>query len=148
MTKENESFLKEMGERIRDQRIKLGISQIELAKKIGYSNRSSLIKLEKGEIDPSQSKMISLAKALNTTPGYLMGWDDEKKNKIDPQWGDDAANREYLADKPDLLEIYNDLVKSDELTILFDKTKDLEPKDIESVLVFVQMLRKQRGIDD
>lgn len=145
MTKESENFLKEMGERIRDRRINLGISQIDLAKKIGYSNRSSLIKLEKGEIDPSQSKMVSLAKALDTTPGYLMGWEE---NNIDPQWGDDDANREYLADKPELLEIYNDLVKSDELTILFDKTKDLEPKDIESVLVFVQMLRKQRGIDD
>lgn len=145
MTKENDAFLKEMGERIRDRRINLGISQIDLAKKIGYSNRSSLIKLEKGEVDPSQSKMIALAKALDTTPGYLMGWEE---SDIDPQWGNDDANRKYLADKPELLEIYNDLVKNDELTILFDKTKDLEPKDIESVLVFVQMLRKQRGIDD
>lgn len=146
MSKDSERFLKEMGERIRSRRIKLGISQIDLAKKIGYSNRSSLIKLEKGEIDPSQSKMIALAKALQTTPSYLMGWEDEKD--IDSQWGNDSANREYLADKPDLLEIYNDLVNNNELTILFDKTKDLGPKDIESVLIFVQMLRKQRGMDE
>lgn len=87
-----------------------------------------------------------MAEIFNVDPMVFI--DSDAITTIDPQWGDDAANRDYLADKPDLLAIYNDLVKSDELTILFDKTKDLEPKDIESVLVFVQMLRKQRGMDD
>lgn len=131
-TSTGESSLKETGERIRNRRIKLGISQADLAKKIGYSNRSSLIRLEKGEMDPSQSKMVALAKALYTTPNYLMGWKDNQENP----------------DNSNFLEIYINLVNSDELTALFDKAKDLDPRDIEAVLVFVQMLRKQRGIDD
>lgn len=136
-----------VSKRIKKRRLELGISAQKLGDMIG-KNKTTIYRYENGDIENLPYTVIEpIAKALQTTPGYLMGWDEER-NEIDPQWGDDEANREYLADKPDLLEIYNDLVKSDELTILFDKTKDLEPKDIESVLVFVQMLRKQRGMDD
>lgn len=68
-------YLEEMGKRIKERRIELNISQVDLAKKLGYQNRSSVIKLEKGQIDPSQSKIIAIAKALSTTPDYIVGWD-------------------------------------------------------------------------
>lgn len=35
----------------------------------------------------------------------------------------------------------------EDIYVLFDKTKDLEPKDVESALMFVQTIRKQRGMD-
>lgn len=62
--------------------------------------------------------------------------------------GDDQANREHLKDKPELLEIYNDIVSRDEVYILFDKVKDLDPKDVESILSVVQTIRNARGFDD
>ena len=57
-----------------------GLSQDELAKKIGYTSRSSIAKIEKGEVDLSQSKIIAFAEALNTTPSALMGWSDTPYN--------------------------------------------------------------------
>ena len=119
---------------IKEKRKKLGLTQSELAKKLGYADKSMIAKIEQGKVDLPQSKIIAFAKALNTTPSELMGYD--------------AANRKYLADKPELLEIYDQLVNRDDMVILFDKTKDLEPKDVESVLMFVQTIRKQRGLDD
>lgn len=67
------------GERIYKLRIKKGFTQAELAEKAGYKSRSTIAKLEAGERDAPQSMIISLAKALGTTPAYLMGWEDEKE---------------------------------------------------------------------
>lgn len=63
--------------RIRTKRLELKMSQDELAKKTGYTSRSSINKIESGQVDLPQSKIIAFAKALNTTPAYLMGWEEE-----------------------------------------------------------------------
>ena len=60
--------------KIKSLRLDLGMSQGELAKKTGYNDRSSIAKIEAGKVDLTQSKIVAFAKALNTTPGYLMGW--------------------------------------------------------------------------
>lgn len=65
-------------DRIKARREELNMSQEDLANKLGYKSRSSINKIEKGENDIPQSKIAAFAKALDTTPGYLMGWDDRK----------------------------------------------------------------------
>lgn len=64
-------------ERIRQRRQELNISQDELAQRLGYKSRSSINKIEKGENDIPQSKIIKFASALNTTPEFLMGWKEK-----------------------------------------------------------------------
>ena len=68
--------------RIRELRISAGLSQDELAKKTGYNDRSSIAKIEAGKVDLTQSKLVAFADALNTTPGYLMGWEPDNKPPI------------------------------------------------------------------
>ena len=68
----------DMYERIKKLRTKLSMSQGELAEKVGYTNRSSIGKVEAGAVDLSQSKILAFAKALNTTPQYLMGFEDDQ----------------------------------------------------------------------
>lgn len=68
--------------RIRELRISAGLSQDELAKKTGYNDRSSIAKIEAGKVDLTQSKLVAFADALNTTPGYLMGWEPDSKSPI------------------------------------------------------------------
>lgn len=63
-------------ERIKLRRIELGMSQADLGKKIGYTNHSTIAKIESGQRDLKQSQIVKFAKALDTTPGYLMGWED------------------------------------------------------------------------
>lgn len=52
----------------------MGLSQEDLAKKMGYTNRSTIAKIESGENDITQSKIEAFANALDTTPAWLMGW--------------------------------------------------------------------------
>ena len=60
---------------IRRLRKLLGMSQEELAALTGYTSRSSIAKIENGEVDLSQSKIEAFAKALHTTPQKLMGYE-------------------------------------------------------------------------
>lgn len=66
----------EIGERIKIQREKLKMSQDELAKRIGYKSRSSINKIELGHYNLTQSKIKAIADALETTPAYIMGWEE------------------------------------------------------------------------
>ena len=65
-----------LGNRIRKRRLELNLTQEELAKRVGYTSRSSINKIEIGKNFLTQPKIITFAEALNTTPSYLMGWDD------------------------------------------------------------------------
>ena len=66
-------------DRIKERREKLGLTQEELAKELGYISRSSIAKIESGKVDIPQSKILSFAKALKTTPSYIMGWVEENE---------------------------------------------------------------------
>ena len=65
--------MSELSTRIRQRREALGISQEELAQRMGYRSKSSITKLEKGVNDIPRAKVDELAQALETTPAYLMG---------------------------------------------------------------------------
>lgn len=70
-----------IGERIKKRREELGLTQEELAQKLGYASRSSINKIELNERNLKQSKIKAIADALNTTPSYIMGWDGEEEPK-------------------------------------------------------------------
>ena len=65
-----------IGENIKKRRLALKLSQEELAAKMGYASRSTISKIEDGTNDITQTKILAFAKALDTTPAYLMGWTD------------------------------------------------------------------------
>ena len=62
--------------RIKARREELGMSQEELAGKLGYRDRSTIAKIESGTNDIMQSKIQAFADALDTSPAFLLGWDD------------------------------------------------------------------------
>lgn len=67
-----------INEKIKQLRIQQEMSQQELAERVGFKTASAINKIELGKRDINQSKIILFANALNTTPSYLMGWEDEK----------------------------------------------------------------------
>lgn len=71
----DEHCTKDIIKRIKERRMKLGLSYQDLAEKTGIS-KSTLQRYETGFIKNLPiDKLEILAKSLNTTPGYLMGWD-------------------------------------------------------------------------
>ena len=62
-------------ENIRELRKANRWSQEELAHRMGYTDRSSIAKIEAGVVDLSQSKILEFAKVFGIDPGDLMGLD-------------------------------------------------------------------------
>lgn len=70
----------QIGERIKNRRNKLGISVDELAASI-EKNRATIYRYEKGDIENLPVAVLEpLAKALHTTPAYLMGWTEDPED--------------------------------------------------------------------
>lgn len=71
-----------VGSRIKERRLELRMSADSLAKLIG-KDRSTVYRYESGGIDKVSSDiLITLAKALETTPSYLMGLERTEELKI------------------------------------------------------------------
>lgn len=78
----------EIGKRIRSRREQLGMTQEELASRLGYKSKTTIAKIENGTNDIVQSKVTEFAKVLDTTPAYLMGWtqlDGNVVNEKEPE---------------------------------------------------------------
>lgn len=69
----------ELYKNIKRLREEKGLSQDALAKLTGYTDRSSITKIEKGQVDLQQSKIELFAKALGTTSQDLVGWDTDSR---------------------------------------------------------------------
>lgn len=70
-----------IGDRIKYRREQLEMSQDELARRLGYKSRSSINKIENDASGLPQTKIAAIANALQTTPAYIMGWEEmQKKN--------------------------------------------------------------------
>ena len=99
----------------------MGLSQIELAKKTGYNDRTSISKIESGKVNLSQTKIVDFSKALDTTPGDLMGWEVERVEKGYKVKEDDG---EYFAE-------------------LRDVTKEASDQEIIEIIKYAKYLLKE-----
>lgn len=75
----------DIGKRIKLRREQLGMSQQELADKAGFATRTAISKIENNANGMTQSKIAMVAKALNTTPSYLMGVDEQPQEQYDKE---------------------------------------------------------------
>lgn len=64
---------------IRNRRKDLGMTQTELANKIGYTDRSMIAKIESGKVDISLLTFHKIANALDVDPKELLNylWEDK-----------------------------------------------------------------------
>ena len=137
-----------IGDRIRQRREELGMTQAELAERMGYRSRSSINKIEMGQNDVVQSKVKKFANALDTSVSYLMGWDDGqvsvKRNLVTIDERLDEAMKEdgeYYIDKR-ARELAEFLRSNPEYAILFDAAQRVKPEDLEFVRQFIDKMTK------
>ena len=104
-----------VGQRIKFRREEKGLSQLDLAKKVGYETKGSISMIESGKRDISLDKVREIAKALDVTPHWLMGWSDSP------------------------LEIKTDL----ELTI--DELEGLNPEQLARIRDYIQFVKFEGG---
>ena len=105
-----------IGKRIKALRENLSITKEELAKQIG-TTKQNIYKYENEIVTNIPSdKIESLANILNTTPAYLMGWEEDVQDYTPPQ------------------------------TIAVHATEDLTEEEQEKVREYIQFLKMKRGL--
>lgn len=87
-------------EKIKTLRTQNKLSQEELARLAGYTDRSSIAKIEAGKVDLTESKIVTFANIFGVSPSYLMGLIEETAPAPSPalSW-----------DQQELLDNYNQL---------------------------------------
>ena len=129
-----------IGERIKDRRIALNLTQDELAQKVGYKSRSSIQKIESAR-DLPLNKIEAMATALDCTPGYLMGWSDDLeqfatfKPVVSP---DKAKHIVQVLEKEDEEESLSDL------DIIIEHTQNLNSDMLKRVNAYINALIQLR----
>lgn len=103
-----------IGQRIRSQREKLGLTQEELAKKLGYKSRSSVNKVETSR-ELSNKKVLQYAEALDCSPAYLMGWEEIDSHFSSREASDEVYRKftqnieKHHGKEKELIDIYRQL---------------------------------------
>lgn len=108
-----------IGENIRRMRKKRGLSQTQLAIKLGYKSKSSIAKIETGNGDVPRNKLPQFAEALNCSISYLTGWDELK-----------TFDDEHREKTP--------------YDVLCDKISSLSPSDMENVSDYIDFVINKR----
>ena len=123
-----------IGERIKQRRLELGYTADALAKMLNKT-RATIYRYENGDIENMPIDVLEpLAKALNTTPAYLMGWTDSQQSR-EPKptegYYDDleaAEFAEYLRTRPGA-------------RMLFSAAKDMSKEDMEKAVEYIELLK-------
>lgn len=135
---------------IKDRRLALGLTQEELAELVGYSGKSMIARIEKGDVDLPLPKVIAIAKALRISPAELVGWDsqeassDARRGVKIPVLGDVAAGVpidaiEYYIDEE---EIDSELASKGEYFGLRIHGDSMSPRILDGDIVIVRCQRE------
>ncbi len=131
-------------DRLKQLRKQNGLTQKMLGQNLNLGE-STISMYELGEREPNFETLELLADYFNVDIDFLLGKSD-KTTKLDI-YGNHKNNLEYFSDKPELLDLYQQIYESETLQLLFDSAKDLTPQDLEMVLTIIKGIRKERGID-
>lgn len=121
-----------IGDRIRRKREELGMSQEELAHKIGYKNKSSINKIEMDVQQLTQKKIVAVANALGVSVNYILGIDEpDKVQKTGQEEG------YYINDET--AKVAQEIFDDPDLRALFSAARDVKPDDLKMA---AEMLRR------
>ncbi|OCN03558.1 hypothetical protein A4S06_05200 [Erysipelotrichaceae bacterium MTC7] len=150
---------KQLGKVLKERRIEKDISLDRLSEAIGgVKTKSTLKRYEDGKSRVDMDTLELICKALDLDIDELLSkgmfyFDFNDKENDDYKSFSDIIKpsnptTEYLEkNNPELLEIYNSIRENDNLVLLFDKTKDLSPEDMERILTVIKGIRAERGMD-
>ena len=85
-----------MWQRIKRLRTDQGMTQEELAKKVGYYGKDMVSRVEAGKVDITRDRIVKFAEALNVSPTFLfMGSESVSEIGVDILPKDDNFSKKY-----------------------------------------------------
>lgn len=147
MAKIDKMLYKEIGKILKRKRLNKEMGLDQLVESINNIKiKSTLKRYEDGKSRIDMDVLPIVCKALNINYVDVI---KEAENEVDfhnsnnSSLGDYEKNVSYLEDKPELLELYEDIIANDQLVLLFDKAKKLSPEDLEQVLKIIDTFNKE-----
>ncbi len=129
---------------IKERRKALGLSQESLALLTGYTDRSSIAKIEKGELNLNASKIKLMANALQCSVNELMGADTQENTVVFNIIGDISAGyggvayEQYGADTIKISSHYLNGLSKDNFFVLRVKGQSMYPAFCDGDLVLIK----------
>ncbi|MGH2080037.1 helix-turn-helix domain-containing protein [Aerococcus urinaeequi] len=134
-----------IGQRMKLRRQEINLSAEKLAEKLGVS-KTTIYRYEKGEIEKFPIELVEpIAKALNTTPAYIMGWEvKDDINSIYNQLEDSRQRKVYTYAKYELAE-QNKSKHLDDILIAAHKDDDLTQEQEAEVQDYIDNIKKRHN---
>lgn len=131
-----------IADRIRQRRIELSLSQEELAKRLGYKDKTSISKIENSGDNVSLKKIRKLSDALKISPHKLLG-DPVERDLVDSSMSISPRMERILSEvsKHKVMEYFVESLTDFELDII-DAYRDASD-DTKSAICAILGLRKE-----
>lgn len=108
-------------DKLKDRRKELNMTMLDVANRVGVSE-ATVSRWESGDIaNMRRDKIVSLAKALQVHPSFIMGWEDESKGKEQPE---------------------NELPLSESQKAILQLCELLSDKNIKKLIDYAELLKK------
>lgn len=116
-----------VAENIKNRRESLGMTQTELAEKMGLKDKSSVCKIESGKLPITLKTVERVAEALNCSERFLMGWDNVPGREYSEK--ESTSGRKYYFDD-ETAEIAEEMFQDKNLRALFDAARGTSPQEM------------------
>jgi transcriptional regulator with XRE-family HTH domain len=153
-----------LGNNLRKARKKRGLTQSEVGNLLGVTEQT-ISGYERGVRDPDTQQLSRLAQIYGVSTDYLLGRPPVIINTPGQPPGSinaggferiladmpDGPERETLAalaDEPALFEFWQEMLKREDLQLLFKQTRPLSPDAIKRVIRYIKMVEDEEAKQD
>ena len=113
----------DISKKLKDRRKELNLTMLQVAQKTGVSE-ATISRWESGDIaNMRRDKIVSLASALQVSPSFIMGWEDNKSRTEEASLDEQLSKEEFA---------------------LFGEVHDLTEEEKKRVLDFIKFTKSQR----
>ncbi len=128
-----------IGERIKQRRLELGYTADALAKLLN-KNRATIYRYENGDIENMPIDVLEpLAKALNTTPAYLMGWEEPHQGSTSTL---SKQTEDYYLDA-ETAEYAEMLRTRPEMRMLFSASRGISKEEMQEAVNYIEFIKSR-----
>lgn len=128
-----------IGERIKQRRLELGYTADALAKLLN-KNRATIYRYENGDIENMPIDVLEpLAKALNTTPAYLMGWQEPHQGSTSTL---SKQTEDYYLDA-ETAEYAEMLRTRPEMRMLFSASRGISKEEMQEAVNYIEFIKSR-----
>lgn len=122
-----------IGNRIKARREELGLTQQQLADRLGYKSKATINKIEMGINGISQRRIVDFANALQTSIEYLMEMDKA---------GDENSQQAGWYTDPATVQAAQEIFDDPDLHALFDAARDSKPDALKAAAALLKVYKE------